>query len=139
MITKYYAKQLRRMIEKGSISLSDNDALLAIELYPEWAIGVSYKMGERFRYKNKLYRVLIDHISQSDWIPNQTFSLYTEIEQSSQGDTPDNPIPYNNNMELYNGKFYSQNNVIYHCFRDTGVPVYNNLSDLVGLYVEIYG
>lgn len=96
-------------------------------------------MGERVRYENKLYRILIDHISQSDWIPNQTFSLYTEIEQSGQGDTPDNPIPYNNNMELYNEKFYSQNGIVYHCFRDTGVLVYNNLSDLVGLYVEIYG
>ena len=133
------ARELRPLIEKAAKSLTDEDAITAIELYPEWAIGISYKMGERVRYENKLYRILIDHISQSDWIPNQTFSLYTEIEQSGQGDTPDNPIPYNNNMELYNKKFYSQNGVVYYCFRDTGVPVYNNLSDLVGLYVEIYG
>ena len=40
-------------------------------------------------------------------------------------------------MELFNGKYYSQSGVVYHCFRDTGTPVYNNLADLVGLYVEV--
>lgn len=40
-------------------------------------------------------------------------------------------------MSLYNGKYYSQDGVTYLCNRDTGNPVYNKLSELVGIYVEV--
>jgi hypothetical protein len=40
-------------------------------------------------------------------------------------------------MALEHGKYYTQDGVTYLCIRDTGNPVYNHLSDLVGLYVEI--
>ena len=40
-------------------------------------------------------------------------------------------------MALENGKYYIQDGVTYLCNRDTGNPVYNALSELVGLYVEI--
>lgn len=33
-------------------------------------------------------------------------------------------------------KYYIQDYVIYLCTRDTGIPVYNALADLIGLYVE---
>ena len=39
-------------------------------------------------------------------------------------------------MELEEGKYYSQDGVTYLCTRDTGIPVYNALKDLVGIYVE---
>ena len=131
------ALALRALIEKAAVSLSDTDALDGVELFPAWAVGLSYAAGERLRYGDKLYRVLQAHTSQADWIPDIATSLYAEVEKPGQGDTPDNPIPYNNNMELFEGKYYSQDGVTYHCFRSTGVPVYNSLSALVGLYVEV--
>ena len=74
---------------------------------------------------------------QEQYIPGEgTESLYAEINEQNQG-TRDDPIPYNNNMALENGKYYSQNGSIYLCNRDTGQAVYNDLIDLVGLYVEI--
>jgi hypothetical protein len=48
----------------------------------------------------------------------------------------ENPIPYEGNMALEEGKYYQQSGVVYLCTRDTGVPVYNALKDLVGIYVE---
>jgi hypothetical protein len=48
----------------------------------------------------------------------------------------EDPIPYNGNMRLENGKYYIQDNVIYLCTRDTVNPVYNPLAELVGVYVE---
>lgn len=50
--------------------------------------------------------------------------------------TADDPIPYEGNMALENGKYYSQDGVVYRCTRDTGNPVFHALSELVGLYVE---
>lgn len=138
-MTRVKALQLRRMIEKGAISLSDTDALTAVELFPSWESGIWYEAdGNRYRYEGKLYRVRIAHTSQEGWEPPNVPALWEEVEQPGQGDTPDNPIPYSNNMELIEGKYYEQFDVVYVCTRSTGVPVYNNLADLVGIYVEVY-
>ncbi len=77
------------------------------------------------------------HTSQADWLPDSTPALYAEVAKPGQGDTPSNPIPYDGNMELVEGKYYSQSGVTYHCTRSTGIPVYNALADLVGIYVEV--
>lgn len=130
--------RIRAMIERASSSLPDEEALEAPELFPAWAVGVYYEVDQRIRYWDKLYRVVQAHTSQADWTPDETPALYTEVAKPEQGDTPDNPIPYNNNMELIKDKYYSQDGVVYVCFRDTGIPVYNNLADLVGLYVNVY-
>lgn len=131
------AQHLRAMIEKASASLSDTDALDAIELFPHYVVNHPYALGDRFSYGDKLYKVLQAHTSQEQWTPDSTPSLYAEVEKPGQGDTPDNPIPYNNNMELFEGKYYSQYDVVYRCTRSTGTPVYNDLRDLVYIYVEV--
>ena len=58
-----------------------------------------------------------------------------EIDEEHDGDIYD-PIPYEGNMALENGKYYTQCCATYLCNRDTGNPVYNALAELVGLYVE---
>lgn len=130
------ARALRPMIEKASASLPDEDALDAVELFPAWAADTAYEMGFRFRYGGKLYKVLQAHTSQADWTPDITPSLYAEVETPGQGDTPENPIPYSGNMALVKDKYYSQYDKVYVCTRDTINPVYADLADLVGLYVE---
>ena len=137
-MTRQELTKLRNLIEKAATSLSDTDALEAPVLFPSWEIGHNYATGDRIDYNDKLYKVLQPHTSQADWTPDTATSLYAEVGKPDQGDTPDNPIPYNNNMELFNGKYYSQNDVVYVCFRDTEIPVYNNLADLVHIYVEVY-
>ena len=132
------ARSLRPLIEKASASLSDEDALTGVELFRPWAVGIWLKQYGRVRYGANLYRVEQSHTTQAQYTPDITPALYSEIGKPGQGDTPDNPIPYNNNMELFKDKYYSQDGVVYVCFRDTGVPVYNNLSDLVGLYVTVW-
>lgn len=132
------ARQLRPYIEKASESLSDSDALNSMELYALWKPNTEYMQNKRLRYDNKLWRVLQAHTSQEQYPPSiYTASLYAEVERPGQGDDPSNPIPYNNNMELLEGKYYSQNDILYYCIRSTDIPVYNNLADLVGIYVEV--
>lgn len=138
MITREKAYALRRLIEKAVVSLPDEDALGGVELFPAWAVGASYEAGVRLRYGEKLYKVLQAHTSQADWTPDIATSLYAEVEKPGQGDTPEDPIPYSGNMELLEGKYYAQDGVTYICTRSTGIPVYNALRDLVGLYVEVY-
>lgn len=136
-MTRSKILKLRDMMHKAAISLNDEDALEAVELFPVWQTDTAYEAGIRVRYGDKLYRCVQAHTSQADWTPDITPALYSEVEEPGQGDTPDNPIPYNNNMELVENKYYAQNGVTYRCIRSTGIPVYNNLADLVGIYVDV--
>lgn len=136
-MTREKAYALRALIEKAAISLSDEDAIGCVELFPAYRVGMTYKKDFRFNYNGKLYKVLQDHTSQTDWKPENTPSLYAEVEKPGEGDTPNHPIAYNGNMALINGKYYIQDGVVYRCIRDTVNPVYNALRDLVGLYVEV--
>ncbi len=131
------ARALRPIIEKAAVSLTDDDALDAVELFPAWVAGIWYEVDQRIRYENKLYRVRLAHTSQEGWEPPNVPALFAEVEKPGEGDTPDNPIPYDGNMELFEGKYYSQDGVTYICIRSTGIPVYNPLADLVGIYVEV--
>lgn len=137
MISRQKALVLRRLIEKSASSLSDEDALDCVELFPAYRVGMTYKKDFRFNQNGKLYKVLQDHVSQEDWKPESTPSLYAEVEKPGEGDTPNHPITYNGNMALINGKYYIQDGIVYRCIRDTVNPVYNALRDLVGLYVEV--
>lgn len=73
------ARQLRPLIEKASISLSDGDALQGIELFPSWTTNTEYNIQDRVRYNEKLYRCEQSHTSQEGWQPTQTPALWTEI------------------------------------------------------------
>jgi len=79
MITRRKAILLRKIIEKAATSLSDTDALAAIELYPLWQAGVDYTVDERIRYDNVLYRVVQAHTSQNGWEPPMVPALFTPV------------------------------------------------------------
>lgn len=139
-MTREYWNLVRRMLRKALTSLSDGDALDATALFPAWKADTWYDMDYRIQHGGKLYKVRQGHTSSELYEPGAVGSeaLYAEVEKPGQGDTPDNPIPYNNNMELIEGKYYEQANIVYICIRSTGTAVYNNLADLVHIYVEVY-
>ena len=121
----------------NTLSVDDAVAVHMKDFYPEWESGQSYTAGYKITYNGDLYKVLQAHTSQESWLPGTgTESLYARIDEQHDG-TKYDPIPYNGNMALENGKYYTQSNVLYKCTRDTGNPVYNTLAELVGLYVEV--
>lgn len=120
-------------------SLDDAQALTVKAIYPQWQeiIGQTVKQGFKFLYNDILYKVIQpDGLTiQEQYIPGEgTESLYAVIDETHAG-TKEGPIPYSGNMALENGKYYSQDGAIYLCNRDTEIPVYQDLKDLVGLYV----
>lgn len=135
--------------EMNTLNLSAVDALQVVDWFPEFLVdddlkeGKTVTKGTKFKYQGKLYAVLQDHTILSHYYPSvNTAALYVEVtpdfdEQGNELGTIDNPIEYNNNMILENGKYYIQDGIKYYCNRDTEIPVYHNLSNLVGLYVEV--
>ena len=135
-MTRAKAKQLRQLIEQLAVTLDDETALTGVELFPMWTIGRAYAaVADKVQRNGKLWRCSQAHTSQIGWEPENAASLWTEICESHAG-TLEDPIPYSGNMALESGKYYIQDGKIYRCIRDTGNPVYNALSELVGLYVE---
>lgn len=125
------ARRLRPIIEQAMQSV---DEVEAVALYPHWAVGVAYSVGFKVQYGDRLYKVIQAHTSQADWTPDKVPSLFVEINETASG-TVDDPIPYNNNMRLEKGKYYSQYGVTYLCTAD--IDATHDLKDLVGLYVEV--
>ena len=120
----------------NTLAVDDNTALRMKSFYPEWASGVSYAVGFKVQYNGKLWRVVQAHTSLIGWEPENAASLWEQINETHTG-ALDDPIPYDGNMALVNGLYYIQNGVIYLCIRDTVNPVYNALTELVGVYVEM--
>ena len=123
----------------NTLTVDDNTALRMKDFYPafESIIGQTVKQGFKFTHGGKLWRTEQPEMTiQEHYAPGMgTESLYSEVCESHAG-TLDDPIPYSGNMALESGKYYMQDGKIYRCIRDTGNPVYNALSELVGLYVE---
>ena len=73
------AVKLRPFIEKAALSLDDEDALEAVQLFPRWDDSAEYKVGDKVRLQNVLYRCLQDHIAQPTWSPIAAPSLWAKV------------------------------------------------------------
>ena len=120
----------------NALEVDDQTAVRMTSFYPVWKAGVSYTAGFKVQYNGKLCRCIQSHTSQEGWEPENATSLWEYINETYEGDRYD-PIPYEGNMVLENGKYYTQGGVTYLCNRDTINPVYSSLSELAGMYVEV--
>jgi hypothetical protein len=124
----------------NTLTVEDATAFRMKSFYPAFSqvIGQTVKSGFKFTYGGKLYKTLQPELTLAEHYPpgTGTESLYAQICESHDGSRYD-PIPYSGNMALEAGKYYTQDGVTYRCATGTGNPVYNHLSELVGLYVEV--
>ena len=131
--------------EINNYNLSPAEALQVQSWYPTLFETEGYEEGKpiftgtRVQYYGKLWECRQDHNIASHFAPSlATASLWKEVtEEGADVGTLENPIAYEGNMELEEGRYYSQDGVVYLCTRSTGVPVYNALKDLVGIYVDV--
>lgn len=122
--------------EINTYNLIPSEALKVKGRYPEWTIGIDVKVSERYKCDDILWECIKDHKTQENWKPSlATASLWKVVVEDREG-TENDPIPYTPPMELFNGKFYTQDGVKYKCTRDSGTPLSHDLKDLVGTYVE---
>ena len=121
--------------------LEDKKALQYMEMYPLWRSNLSVKVGERYQYNGRLYKVAQAHTTQADWTPDATPALWTVVDVAHTG-TIDDPIPAVAGMEYVYGKYYIEGKTVYICKRtgeaEGGTIVLQFLpSQLVGQYFEI--
>lgn len=137
----YYDNAIKKRedMDKAGEMLTDEQALEVKGLYRTWEsyIGKEIAANVRITYGGDLWRTVKPHTVLANYPPSiDTASLYTKVDVTHAG-TIDDPIPYSGNMELVEELYYIQDGVIYLCTRSTGIPVYQPLSELVGIYVEV--
>ena len=93
------AQKLRPYIEKAAISLSDEDALEAVNLFHSWRENEPYSVNDRVNYDGILYKCLQAHTSQAGWYPPAAPSLWAKVlipdaNVIPEWEQPDSTNPY---------------------------------------------
>lgn len=110
MISRERAYQLRAVIEAAAVSLPDETALEAVELFPAWSAEAAYQTDDRVRYEGVLYRCLTGHEAQVAWTPTDAASLWARVlipdpEVIPEWVQPDSTNPYMTGDKVtHNGK-----------------------------------
>lgn len=130
-------EKLKQLAQAQVSQQTDEEALENIELFPSWQsmIGKQVEIGARLFHDNKLWKVRQTHTVQEQWKPDVATSLYVQIVADDSG-TESNPIEFQLNMELVQGKYYLEDGVKYLCIRELAQCVWH-LNALVGNYVEV--
>ena len=119
--------------------ISNEEALdyMAI-IYPwDYYLDKTLEVGMLVVYEDKPWRVRQTHTPLEVYPPSiNTASLYEAIDKEHSGEL-DDPIPYTPSMEVFEGKYYVENNIVYRCTRNSGTALSHRLADLIGLYVEV--
>lgn len=124
----------------NTAGLTVEESLKHKEYFPKWddLIGKTEPIGFMFTYGGTLYEVVQEHEFAEQWIPGTgTESLYKVVQVEASG-TKDDPIVWKQGMELFNGKYYTDKDVLYLCIRDSDMGMSFDLADLVsGGFVEV--
>ncbi len=117
-----------------SYSMTDNEALSIQDMFPTFdeVVGKTLTAGFKLQDGGKLYKVIQAHTAQADWKPSETPALYGLVTESHAG-TLEDPIPYERNMVLEKGKYYTQYGVTYKCVTDSIVGYDADLTELLSL------
>ena len=133
-------RALVKMAIKQARQITDDQEALAVKcLYKNWSkqIGRELVVGEYVQHGDRLYRVLTTHVAQANWEPGVgTESLFVIVDKTHAG-TKEDSIPWNNNMECEEGKYYSEDGVIYLCIRTSGIALQCKIVDVLGNYFQL--
>lgn len=107
------ARKLRPYIEKAALSLSDEDALEAVDLFPQWnADHGEYMKDDKVKFEGVLYKCLQQHFSQAGWAPTLAPSLWAKVLIPDENvipewEQPDSTNPYmKGDKVMFSGKVY---------------------------------
>lgn len=50
-----------------------------INAFDNYEVNVDYSVGDKFKYENKLYEVIVEHTSVEEWLPSAEPTKYKEI------------------------------------------------------------
>lgn len=113
------------------------------DMFDEWKKDTSYAVGNIRRDPTYLDGSYIfscrqPHTSQEIYPPHIVPAIWERIPKPGEG-SHDNPFIYDPAVgaALVKGKFYLEDETLYECIRDSGVPIYGSLAGLINNYVVV--
>ena len=74
------AREIRAIMDKAGLLLTDEQALEVPELFPIWnPNSIAYAVGDRVQHESKLYSCIQAHTSQESWQPSLTPALWNLV------------------------------------------------------------
>ena len=138
MDEKFFRQLIQMAIAQSKLIVNEQEALDVKELYPRWEnrIGKEVNVGDFYRYEDRLYKCIQAHAIQKGWEPDMASSLWVTIDKIHSGEL-DDPILFVTNMEVFEGKYYVYEDVVYLCIRDSGVAIHNTPNELLEIYFKL--
>jgi hypothetical protein len=132
IVQELVAKQYN---ERTDISNEEALDYMAI-IYPwDYYLDKELTEGMIVTYDDKPWRVRQTHTAMEIYPPSlNTASLYEVINKEHEG-TLEDPIPYTPPMELFENKYYIENDILYKCIRNSDIALNHPLDSLIGLYI----
>lgn len=118
-----------------TMNLSNSEIYKIVDVLPAWEeyIGKEMAKGTKFRYNRKPYVCIqtVNPVLEIYPPSDGTKANYGLI--SEHDGTLADPIPYERNMVLEKGKYYTQFDVLYECITDSIVGYDADLTELLSL------
>ena len=111
MTLRELALKLRPYIEKAALSLSDEDALEAVDLFANWQPNKAYVKDERVKYEGILYKCLQAHTSQDAWTPVAAPSLWAKVLIPDENEIPEWEQPNSTNPYMIGDKIIFEDHI----------------------------
>ena len=133
--------QLKELVSTQVSELPDEQAKKVPALFPLWKdlIGKTATLNQRVYFNASLYKCIQPHEVQATWTPDVSPSLWQNVSEEAQeaDGSREHPYQWEQGMTSYNGKYYTEDGVLYLCTRDSGNPLYFPISSLIGTYFQI--
>lgn len=120
----------------NTLEVDDDTALRMTSFYPTWeelsdAKFKAERKGFKFTYGGDLYKTKNpEQQFLPNWIPGQgTESIFERIDETHDG-TKEDPIPFKTNMEVFKGKYYTEDGILYLCKEDSKQALQHKASQL---------
>jgi len=138
IIVQMTAEEVLKLLAPKLVSdVPDDTAKHMIDYFPVWdGEGVSYAVGDRVCYNRTLYKCTLAHTSQVSWTPTAATNLWRNISEEAQeaDGSIEHPYTWEIGMTSYEGKYYTENNKLYLCTRDSIDPLNFSIADLINIY-----
>lgn len=131
-MAKYNQQMKFATMAVNAVALSDEEALEVKDLFPQWENLWHQNLTVGF---NLLYKVIQAHTAQADWLPSATPALYglvgTDVSAGGEhAGTKEDSIPYEQMMVIEQGKYYTEDGILYVGLMDAPNGYPNDLKDL---------
>ena len=79
MITMKEARELIKSVKEMRNTVTDEQALTMVNIFPKWKENETYKEGTRLTYNGVLYKVILEHTTIRTLTPDVAKNYYIKV------------------------------------------------------------